>query len=201
MFMRKTMLKYLCAAALLITNSVIFASVLMPTIQTSYHSPGVIFQSKISLSNPTVAVLVNNSVRMTDVLLIKFDNMILVYRPSIRQVLAENIGNSVNYYISYTIKGNTYHLGNLPYTSVPAPTPDALPIVVKPGQTIYFTLDTKYNSKYDVYNYNAKMIWEDMTISDGAGHYFQCNKNNQHVTASPKDINRISLSCFSLSDS
>ncbi len=195
------MIKYLCAAVLLMTSSTIFASNFAPKIPMSYHSLGVTFQSNMSLNDPSVAVLVNNLIRTSDVPLVQFGNLEFLYSPTIRQVIAKNIGKSENYYIGYTILGNTYKLGKLPYTSVPAASPNATPIVVKPGQTIYFTLDTKYNSDYDVATYNAKMIWQDMTVSDGAGNYFQCDKNNQHVTPFPENKNRISLSCFPLSDS
>ena len=195
------MIKYLFAAALLVASSTIFANNFEPKIPRSYHSPGVVFESNMSLNSPSVAVLVNNLIRMSNVPLVQFGNLEFLYSPTIRQVVAKNIGKSEDYYISYTILGNTYKLGNLPYTSVPAASPNATPIIVKPGQTIYFTIDTKYNSDYDVANYNSKMIWQDMTVSDGTGNYFQCNKNNQHVTPLPEDKNRISLSCFPLSDS
>ena len=195
------MIKYLCAAALLVASSAVFANNFEPKIPKSYNAPGVVFQSNMSLSDPSVAVLINNLVRMSNVPLIQFGNLAFSYSPTIRQVIAKNIGKSENYYISYTILGNTYKLGTLSYTSVPAASPNATPIIIKPGQTIYFTVDKKYNSDYDVATYNAKMIWQDMTVNDGSGNYFQCNKNNQHVTPLPKDKNRISLSCFPLSDS
>jgi len=193
------MIKYVCGAALLLVSSTIFASNSVVKISKSYNTPGVVFKSDVHLGDPSVAVLINNLVRRDDVPLVQFGNLLFSYNPTIHQVIAKNIGKSENYYIGYTIKGNT-KLGDVAYTSVPAASPDATPIMVSPGQTIYFTPNAKYNKDYDVATYNAKMIWQDMTVSDGDGNYFQCDKNNQHVTALPEDKNRISLSCFSLSD-
>jgi len=154
-------------------------------------------QHAVFFIEPTIALLIDNDQTSENVLLIQFQDIEFLYSPIIRQVFIKNISATKNYYLGYTILGNTPKLGTVFYAAIPAGTPSAEPIIIKPGGVIYFTPTTQYNSNYDVSAYNAKMIWQDMTVSDDEGDYFQCNKNNQHV-GKIKNINRILMSCLTL---
>ncbi len=174
------MIKYLCAAALLMTSMTACAA---STIQNIKHiaMPG----------EPSVAVEIDNSTTTQEVKLISFEDVDILYNPQIQQVYLFNSSYDDTYDVQYTFLGNTAKFGKILYTSVPNGS-GTQPFKLMPGGSIYTTTTGHFIDDYNVNTVNAKMIWQDMTITDSAGNTFGCDMNNQHIST---NVNRILMSC------
>lgn len=173
----------------------IFAVILCAVISSACASTqsGIYYKHQTTVGDPSVAVVVDNKLTITNVNLVNFGDVHVLYSPFNQQVYLQNLSESQTYYIEYTYFGNTAVLGSIPYTSIPSGSSE-MPITLNPGQIYYLNETGELDTNYNIDTINTKFILQDLTILNINDQIIAlgCDMNNQHIYST---FNRILMSC------
>ena len=132
---------------------------------------------------PQIDVEINNNSPI-HTLLVTFEDVEVSYDPTCQQVYVKNTSSSDDYFLQYTLFGNTSGLSSLPYTAMPVGAQGVPPITLGSGEVyypgLYFGVGAM-NPALNIAFINCKMIWEDLTLTNKKGISCRFNMNNQHI--------------------